>query len=164
MLKAIGTESPSENFVEDVMQSIRAAKSATSEMIYKPLISKLGWLLIILNQKDFTNTSEWSKIKEYINSRNYLIHYKPDKGDKHDKHIKNLTPKKIKIFFDMSDKCEEYLKKSRTKKFVGYSKKINNIKKYMNKRFKEQKEVYKKYNKDIRKLEKKFKHLKKGEF
>ena len=46
MLKTIGTESPSENFVEDVMHSIRAAQSATSGMAYKPLISKLGWLLI----------------------------------------------------------------------------------------------------------------------
>ena len=46
LLKSIGTESPSENFVEDVMHSIRAAQSATAKTAYNPLISNLGWLLI----------------------------------------------------------------------------------------------------------------------
>ena len=46
LLKTIGTESPSNDFVEDVMLSIRAAESVTAAMAYKPIISKLGWLLI----------------------------------------------------------------------------------------------------------------------
>jgi len=47
ILKTIGTESPSDHFVEDVMQSIRATKLVASEIMYKPLISKWGWLLIV---------------------------------------------------------------------------------------------------------------------
>ncbi len=46
LMDILGTESPSKNFVGNVMSSVRATKITNVEIRYKPLISKMGWLLI----------------------------------------------------------------------------------------------------------------------
>jgi hypothetical protein len=46
LMKTAGAEAPKENFVDNVMQSIEAIDTATFEIAYKPLISKMGWVII----------------------------------------------------------------------------------------------------------------------
>ena len=47
VLKEANLETPSVNFVADVMNAVEAEKShVISTIVYKPLISKLGWILI----------------------------------------------------------------------------------------------------------------------
>lgn len=67
ILKEAGTEMPSNNFVHNVMNTISLENSKSIVTIYKPLISKQGWILIavsliVLIIFIVTNTTESSII------------------------------------------------------------------------------------------------------
>ena len=49
ILKEAGTEIPSNDFVHNVMNTINLENSKGTATIYKPLISKQGWILIVLS-------------------------------------------------------------------------------------------------------------------
>lgn len=71
IIKEAGIESPSNDFVNSVMNTIFLENSRTSSTIYKPLISKQTWLLITLIFIGlclfiFTSTSKSSIILETI--------------------------------------------------------------------------------------------------
>ena len=49
ILRESGLESPSENFVSNIMDTIAFENSKSKVIIYKPLISKTSWVLIAIS-------------------------------------------------------------------------------------------------------------------
>ena len=48
ILKDIGLETPSANFVNNVLKTINVENTLVSNSVYKPLISKRGWFFIVV--------------------------------------------------------------------------------------------------------------------
>ena len=46
LLKDVGLEKPSANFVTNVINTINFEENKVSKVVYKPIISKLGWIFI----------------------------------------------------------------------------------------------------------------------
>ncbi len=46
LLKDVGLETPSANFVTNVLNTINVENTMVSKAVYKPLISKIGWFFI----------------------------------------------------------------------------------------------------------------------
>jgi hypothetical protein len=46
LIKDVGLETPSSNFVANVINTINVQQNKSSVTVYKPLISKIGWVLI----------------------------------------------------------------------------------------------------------------------
>ncbi|MEX1383508.1 hypothetical protein [Lutibacter sp.] len=49
LLKDVGLETPSANFVANVIKTINFENSKVSNVVYKPIISKIGWFFIALS-------------------------------------------------------------------------------------------------------------------
>ena len=48
LLKDVGLETPSANFVNNVLKTINVENTLVSNSVYKPLISKRGWFFIVV--------------------------------------------------------------------------------------------------------------------
>ncbi|GGK59317.1 MULTISPECIES: hypothetical protein [Flavobacteriaceae] len=49
LLKDVGLEKPSSNFVAKVINTINIENSKVSNVVYKPIISKIGWFFIAIS-------------------------------------------------------------------------------------------------------------------
>lgn len=68
LIKDVGLETPSSNFVSNVINNIQIEQNRNMQLVYKPLISKLGWFciaLIIIGLFVFFNISNTKSILQF---------------------------------------------------------------------------------------------------
>lgn len=114
-------------------------KSGNINDIIKKLsiTDKLGWFLELLTGHSFIRecSDKWGKIKPYIETRNFFIHYKPEEIDKYEKHQEKLSKKSIKNFLDVAFECESFLKEIHSEDTLNMNKRIDNISKLIESSF-----------------------------
>lgn len=98
---------------------------------------KLGWFLKLICREDYTNSENWSLISNFIQTRNFYIHYGPDTSEINSNHRIKLSKDSFMSFVEYSSDCYSFLNECKTEKFEDFSERVSNIKNFLNNESKE---------------------------
>lgn len=94
---------------------------------------KVGWFLKILSGKDYTKArnNNWSLIKNFIETRNFYVHYAPATFNVHEIHQTKLNKEKFKSILEAVSDCYHFLSECRSIDIKNRYEQVQNLKKYI---------------------------------
>lgn len=92
---------------------------------------KLGWLLKLICGKEYISNNNWSLLKNFIETRNFYIHYMPDTIEAYDKHHVKLSKESFISFLDHACDCYSFLKECTSKEVTEKSQRVQGLRDFI---------------------------------
>ncbi len=97
---------------------------------------KLGWLLKLICGKEYTSNNKWSLLKNFIETRNFYIHYSPNTSETYEKHNVKLSKESFTSFMDNAYDCYLFLNECLCKENKERLQRVQKLRDFMRNEFK----------------------------